>query len=554
VYAVLTALLLIAPGCSTTRRLERMESRVRTYLDRVQDQQNPAGQPVEELDVDRYVPADDRGGTPVELSLKRSLELAAQHSREYQTMRETLYSSAISLWVAQHQFEWSPGGSLTGMLQRDMDASSTALSGDGSLGVSRRFTSGARFTGSLALDTIRYFTGNRDVDLASLASFTLTQPLLAGRGSEIAREPLTQAERNLVYALRTYVRRRKDLMIRVADRYYACLSTMDAVDVARRNHENLVESVQRSELMAKAGRVQEFQVDQARQDELRARLSVLTAEQRFEASRDSLKQLLGLPLTCQITVNPEDLRALVGVELPEPPIDYEEALDYALNHRLDYATVLDRVEDARRAVRIAEDDLRMRLDLVVGGNASSPRDSRLRAMQFEDGQYRAGLEADLPLDKTNETATYRRAVIALHQQERDQRQSYDDIVAGLKGHWRDLRTAAESFRIQQVSVTLAERRVESTELLFKAGRSNMRDLLDARDSLTQAQNSLTQAIVTHRMTWLRLIYDLELLPADPETLWSDALAVRQDGDPAAAATPPAVQPVDRDEQEGTPQE
>jgi outer membrane protein TolC len=74
-------------------------------------------------------------------------------------------------------------------------------------------------------------------------------------------------------------------------------------------------------------------------------------------------------------------------------------------------------------------------------------------------------------------------------------------------------------------VTLAEKRVESTELLFQAGRVNIRELLDARDSLIVARNAVTLALVNHRLSWLRLLDQLEQLSTEPGSLWAPALTL-----------------------------
>jgi len=76
-----------------------------------------------------------------------------------------------------------------------------------------------------------------------------------------------------------------------------------------------------------------------------------------------------------------------------------------------------------------------------------------------------------------------------------------------------------------MSVTLARKRVESTELLFQAGRVNMRDVLEAQDALTRAENSRTQVLVSYRLDWLRLLLDMERLSVDPATLWTTDLRV-----------------------------
>jgi len=512
-------------GCSTTQRVARMDRRAQRFIAAAQKQVTPNG-PTETIDVDHYQPPPpDLIEKPLKLDLRTCLELAARHSREYQTSRENLFRAAISLVVAAHTFEWNIGNRVEAELAHDLDASETAASGDGSLSFTRTFVSGARMSLNLAIQSLRYLSGDKSIDITSLASATVTQPLLSGRGRLVAREPLTQAERNLVYALRSYVRTRKNLVLQVARSYYNVLSAQDAVDVAQRNYENLRAERERSELMARAGRLPEFQVDQARQNELTAEAQLIARRQALESREDALKQVLALPLSVRLQVDRADLERLSKAKLPPPPVSFEEAVKEALANRLDLATVRDELDDAERAVRIARDALRMKLDLVLRANASSPTHSNLTAIEFDKADLSAGLQGELPLDKVAETATYRRALITRNQRKRGLDQKRDDIVAAIRADWRNLNSGRENIRIQQNSVALARQRVESTQLLFQAGRVHMRDVLEARDALVRARNSLTQALVAYRLDWLQLLVDMERLPVDPSTLWAEPLQV-----------------------------
>jgi len=513
----------LACGCTTHYRVRQLEKRVRGYLDSAQLQATP-DLPLEPLDLAAYQPGPVLTGAeaPV-VDLRRALALAARHSREYQALRETLYNSAISLWVENHRWEWNPTNNLEGVLRRDLQAQETTLGGNGQASISHQLASGGRLSLSLAVNCLKFMTGEHGVDIYTTAGVTLQQPLLAGAGPLVAREGLTQAERNLVYALRGYVRQRKQLLLRVADGYYNVVSAQDALENAQRKNDSVKSARERAEFMSKAGRQQEFQTDQARQNELSARASVLARQQSLDASRDSLKQLLGLPLSAALDVDRQDLARLAAAELPRPPLELDAAIEQALAARLDCATARQEVEDAERAVRIAANGMLPKLDFTAKADATSPVTSHLRGMEWDRGSYSAALQTELPLDKTSETATYRRAQIALDRRRRELDEKRDQVTSEIRADWRDLQTAEENYRIQQMSRDLARRRVESTELLLQAGRANMRDVLDARDDQTQAENAVTQALVAHRLSWLRLLLDLEQLPTEPDTLWSPAL-------------------------------
>ncbi len=522
-------LMMFLSSCSTPRRVGKLEERVSGILEQVQLEQlgNEQGEQLRLQDYQNYAVSAEDGERPVlHLNLRSSLQLAAQYSRDYQSAKETLYFSALSLLAESNEWDWNPVNNFSGLWGIKQNPSSSTLGTDSRVGFSKRFLSGARLTANIGLQTLRYLSGDRSVNLTSLANITVTQPLLAGFGQDIVREPLTQAERNLVYALRAYVRAREALLISIAERYYAVLNARESLEIGKQTYQSVASSLERSEAMADAGRVDPFQVDQARQKVLTAESNLVSLEENYQNAIDQLKTILGIPLDTGLEADSADLQRLAGQTLPVPPMTFEDAVQSAFAQRLDYATVRDRLEDATRAVRIAEDALRPKLNLVVSSDARSNTSSSLELMKFADSSYTAGLDLELPLERTSELIQYKRRLIALQQQQREIAKARDHIIGDLRNVWRQLRSYEQSYEIQRISVTLSEKRVESTQLLFEGGRVDIRELLDAQDDLSSARNSLARSLVNHRISWLKLLYQLGQLPIDPVNLWSEQLEVQ----------------------------
>jgi len=528
-YNLFLCSLLLLTSCSTPRRVAKLEENVADILEQVQVE-HLAVEEAEELRLDdyqNYIVSTESGETPLLcLDLRGSLELAAKYSRDYQSAKETLYSSALSLLGEANEWDWNPVNNFSGLWGITQNPSSSTLGTSSKLGFSKRFFSGARLSANVGLQTLRYLSGDRSVNLTSLANITVSQPLLAGFGQEIVREPLTQAERNLVYALRTYVRAREALLISIAERYYAVLNARESLEIGKQTYQSVASSLERSEAMADAGRVDPFQVDQARQKVLTAESNLVSLEENYQNAIDQLKTILGVPLDIGLEADPVDLQRLTQQKLPTPPMSFEEGVQTAIEQRLDYATVRDRLDDATRAVRIAEDALRPKLDLVLSSEARSKTSNSLELMKFADSSYTAGLDLDLPLERTNELIQYKRRLITLQQQQREIARARDNIIGEMRNVWRQLRSYEQSYEIQRVSVTLSEKRVESTQLLFEGGRVDIRELLDAQDDLSSARNSLTRSLVNHRISWLKLLYQLGQLPINPGNLWSEQLEVQ----------------------------
>ena len=82
-----------------------------------------------------------------------------------------------------------------------------------------------------------------------------------------------------------------------------------------------------------------------------------------------------------------------------------------------------------------------------------------------------------------------------------------------------MQQARQKYDIQKLAVQLADKRVESVELLILAGRAQVRDQLDAASSQVQARNALTQALVDYHLARLNLLVDLGVLNTSPEKFW-----------------------------------
>jgi outer membrane protein TolC len=177
-------------------------------------------------------------------------------------------------------------------------------------------------------------------------------------------------------------------------------------------------------------------------------------------------------------------------------------------------------------VVVAADALRMGLDLTAAGSAGASRslgsadqpDAELRP---ETGVY--GLDAllDLPFERTAERNAYRNSYITLEQSVRAVQELEDQIKLDVRDSLRNLRQTRESYSIQALAVTVAERRVESTELFLQAGRAEIRDVLEAQEALISAQNALTAALVSYRVAELGLQVNMDVLEVNEKGLWNE---------------------------------
>jgi len=451
------------------------------------------------------------------LSLAEAVALATANGRDYQQRKEQLYLTVLDLTLVRHRFARQWFGTVDARYANERDAES--VSGGGALGFNQTLAEGASISAALALDWVRFLTGDPDTSLGSVLTASFAQPLLRGRGRRIAQEDLTQAERDTLYEIRSFNRFRETYVVSIANDYYRAVQLRDVVANARNDYERRVQSKERLEMEAEAGRRPSFEVDQAVQDVLRAQDNVVAAEERYALALDAFKIRLALPTDAEVELDPNELEALRRMEVIEPDYTLDAAIETALSRRLDLANSADGVEDAARKVMVAADGLGAELNLVGGTTIGSTPKTGFTRLEFDQGSYRLGLEGALPLDRKAERNAYRESLIVLEQQGRAHENDVDTVKLDVREAYRQLQLQAESYRIQKNSLALAEKRVESTSLLLQAGRVTTRDLLESQDALLQAQNDLTGALVAHTIAKLNFFRDIGLLRVRPDGMW-----------------------------------
>jgi outer membrane protein TolC len=447
------------------------------------------------------------------ISLRDAIKIGIQNCRAYQTQKETLYLAALGLTLERHL--WSP--TFTSLMSGSVQSANGDESwvGNTQFGATELLATGADLTLNLSQSFLRYITGSPMPQAQSTLTGTLIQPLWQGAGQEIAQENLTLAERNVIYAVRTFARYHRTFVVSIATTYYSVLEQRQVVRNEWNNYQTLIEERQETEMLAQAGRLPEFQVDQARQDELSAHDSWNQADEQYKLMLDQLKLSLSLPTDALVDVDDAELAALSQRGIIHPNLSAESAVRQALALRLDLMNAKGAVLDAALQVKVAKNGLAPVVNLVFSG-ATTSQPTKMGTFNFMQGTYSAGVNVGLPLDETAQRNTLRGDLIALDQAERGVEDLTDSIKQQVRSDWITMQEAKQSYEIQRNSVELAQRRVESTMLLLQAGRAITRDLLEAQTAWHDAENALVTALVNHTNARLALWRDIETLSVDPE--------------------------------------
>lgn len=459
------------------------------------------------------------------VTLEDTLSLAIANNYDWQSRQEDLYLSALSLSDAEHNF--SPIFSETISARASVTPTGTDVERFGSVASNFALTkivaTGARITVGMTDAFSQIFRTANSGSATGEVTASIVQPLLRGFGPLVTLEPLRQSERNLIYQVRTFARYRQSFVISRISSYFRLLQARDTIRNQYAAYQRLILSRQRAELMMQAERQAAFEVDQARQDEIRARNQWISAKTAYVNALNQFKQDLGLPIELAIQPDSKDLDALTSRGLVEVPLTLKDAEQMALDRRLDYQTALEQVEDSERAVKIARQNLLPDLGLRGNYSASDGGNGQPLDLQSNTGAYSGQIDAEIPLDRISERNDYRRSLITLERRKRSAAQLRNSVLLDVRNAWEGLNDSKQSYQIQLTSLDLAGRRVSNVAMLLDAGRSGItiRDQLDAQSALLDAQNAVTRALVDYTINRYNFYNAIEKLEIDERGIWNE---------------------------------
>jgi outer membrane protein TolC len=260
----------------------------------------------------------------VRLDQDSAVEIALLNSREYQTAVEDVYLQALALTLNRFEFAVRWFGTNTTNYTHfgtgGFPTETNTLASNSALGFNKSFAAGGQLLVDFANSLVYEYTGG-SAQVRSNILVNFVQPLLRNAGRRVRLEDLTQAERDTLYAVRTFARFRKQFWSDVAIQNGGYLNLLLALQTLRNNQANLTrqEEVYRlySELYA-GGRASVVELNQSYQSFQGARGSVVDAQVTLQNFQDSFKLKLGIPPRLPVELDDSLLNRFV---LTDPAVE-----------------------------------------------------------------------------------------------------------------------------------------------------------------------------------------------------------------------------------------
>ncbi|MCS7168203.1 MAG: hypothetical protein RMI91_04715 [Gemmatales bacterium] len=340
------------------------------------------------------------------ITLEQAVELGMLNSREFQSRREDLYLAALP--VSLERFAFLPQFEATMLAIRQWwgeevpGGPANRWRVNPTVGVRQLLPTGALLLLRLANQTVINLTGTAKHTLSqSRLTFSLAQPFLAGGGRAVTLEPLTQAERDLVYELRRYARFHREFYVSIAAGGAIAVGPADTPvapvgylpTLLRQqqlyNNERIVVELERElerfrNLAGGFSGISELQVNQVEQAYREAQSVVLQSRVIYANTLDQFKLQLGLPTEFPLQLDPSVMMPLRR---------QMDALDQAINGYTQLVNAIREWEirpDAAGTIRREIERALGESDYVQGTELQTTISERWRFWQGLSGQSDQG--------------------------------------------------------------------------------------------------------------------------------------------------------------------
>ena len=431
------------------------------------------------------------------LSLEAAIALAVRNNRELINAQLGRVSERFSLRVAENKFR--PHITIGSRFDRTYTAPSSDIHTFGLTStVALRIPTGGAFGVEWSS---RHRTGEVDshIRYANELLFTFTQPLLRGAGIRVNTASVRIArmidEINLLALRQTII----DVVFRVTQHYRDYLQAGHRVDIRTQSLQRARDLLAVNELLVRSGRMAERDIVQTKADIANRELLLIAAQNRLDAARLALADILDVDSNTRIRLTDSPDAALNADSVP---VDLAEHIETALAHRPDYRRAVLSVNIAESEVLVANSNRLWDLEASLSAKFTGMDESLGRAVdRFDNSDYSAWLNLSIPIGLGAVDPRKQQQVIAaihLRQARVELANVRQRINIQVSNAVREVELSQRQVELARSARELAERKTELEKEKLRLGLSSNFQLVSFEEDLVSAQNSELDALIAYR--------------------------------------------------------
>lgn len=289
----------------------------------------------------------------------------------------------------------------------------------------------------------------------------------------------------------------QDLILRVAERYFAVLDAEEGVKAAEANLQAIRRQLEQAEQRFEVGVIARTDVEEARARADIARADLLEAQDQLNAQREAIRQLTNQEHAALASVQE-------GVALTTPqPSSIERWRQLAETENLELAAAQLTASVAMTEIDVQRGTGRPRIDFVAGYTGTELYDRY--DQDTSANELKAGIELSIPFYQGGFTSSrireaqsqYTGALESLEQTRRT-------VSRNAADSYRGVLTALERVKALDQARSSTRSALEATEAGFEVGTRTIVDVLNAQREVFDAERNFQQARHAYFVNSLRL--------------------------------------------------
>lgn len=368
--------------------------------------------------------------------------------------------------------------------------------------------------------------GIGDLGYDSALTLRFTQPLLKGGGVAVNMASLRMARATERIDALVFERAIGDVVTAVVVAYRALLQAQQRVAISALALQRAEDLLETNRALIKAGRMAEMEIVQAEADVARRELALVDAENRLDASRLALIDILDIDSAT--VIHPTEALSIEGVRAAggdgeicaqesgvasdrhgesELASSYCDAtarrnIALALENRPGYLQAVLRVENAEAELLLAKNNRLWDLSTVISTTVGGHADSLLEGFgdpfgYLPDDDLQVSLRLDVPIGDLAPKQRYLNAKASLEQMRANLAEWRQSIDIDVRNAMRDVDARRRQVDLAARASELAERKLEAEGQKLNLGLTTNFRIILFEDDLVVAQNGELDATIAY---------------------------------------------------------
>jgi len=332
--------------------------------------------------------------------------------------------------------------------------------------------------------------------------FSLSQPIFAGFQNIYN---LKKSKADNEYYRHSLDWTKQLVVLEVKLKYYNVLKAKQLLKIAEETLKISQEELGRIEAMERIGATSRAEVYQQKVRVGEDKLAVIEARNGLVNARTELNHVIGIDITTPVELITESTEAALNIQ----KIDLGEAIQEALQRRLDYQSYKNKLMKARANVKVQKASYYPRLSLSASYSWWDVQFPKRKRDLTEFDSYSFGLDLSMNLfngfQRRAAVSSARAEVIAA---EADLEQAKRQVMLDVKKAYLELEKTLENIKVTKENVVSAEEDFRLASERYRIGAGTLLDQNTAQTSLTRAKMNQIQAIYDYK--YARAALDLAM--------------------------------------------